>query len=114
MTSEPDVGAAAEKAAEAAEDAKEAAEEAAEAVDLVAPPESPVLDTGVRRIEAQVDAKNPFGKPGQRISRDHPFIIAFTATLGVAVAALLVEAAPVARPGAGAFPGPAFLPVGAG
>src|SRR4051795_8385449 len=97
MTSEPDVGAAAEKAAEAAEDAKEAAEEAAEAVELVAPPEDPVLDSGVRRIEAQVDAANPFGKPGERISREHPFVIAFTATLGVAVAALLVEAVLVAR-----------------
>src|SRR4051812_1821179 len=112
MTSEPDVGAAAEKAAEAAEDAKEAAEEAAEAVDLVAPPESPVLDTGVRRIEAQVDAKNPFGKPGQRISRDHPFIIAFTATLGVAVAALLVEAVLVARQVLVLFLVAAFIAVG--
>src|SRR3954452_4160060 len=112
MTSEPDVGAAAEKAAEAAEDAKEAAEEAAEAVDLVAPPESPVLDTGVRRIEAQVDAKNPFGKPGQRISRDHPFIIAYTATLGVAVAALLVEAVLVARQVLVLFLVAAFIAVG--
>src|SRR4051794_4988734 len=97
MTSEPNVEAAAGKAAAAADDAKEAAEEAAEAVDLVAPPDDPLMDTGVRRLEAQVDPKTPFGTPGQRISRDHPFIIAFTATLGVAVAALLVEAVLVAR-----------------
>jgi predicted PurR-regulated permease PerM len=112
MASEPRVGAAAKKAAEAAEDAKEAAEEAAEAVDLVAPPEDPLLDTGVRRIEAQVDAENPYGKPGQRISRDHPFIIAFTATLGVAVAALLVEAVLVARQVLVLFLVAAFIAVG--
>jgi len=112
VASEPRVEAAASKAAEAAEDAKEAAEEAAEAVDLVAPPEDPVLDTGVRRIEAQVDEANPYGKPGQRISRDHPFIVAFTATLGVAVAALLVEAVLVARQVLVLFLVAAFIAVG--
>ena len=112
MASEPNVEAAAQKAAEAAEDAKEAAEEAAEAVELVAPPDDPVLDTGVRRIEAQVDADNPFGRPGEAISRDHPFVIAFVATLGVAAAALLVEAVLVARQVLVLFMVAAFIAVG--
>jgi predicted PurR-regulated permease PerM len=88
----------AEKSAEEAEEsAEEAAEEAADAVDLVAPLTDPVVDTGVRRIEAQVDKDNPWGRPGQRISRNHPFIIGFLATLGVAAAAALVEAVLIAR-----------------
>ena len=85
---------AAAAAGAAAEQAEEAADEAAE---LVAPVDDPVLDTGVRRVEAQVDADNPFGRPGRRISREHPFVIAFTATLGVATAALLVDAVLIAR-----------------
>ena len=112
MAEQPNVEAAAEKAAEAAEDAAEAAEEAAEAVELVAPMDDPVLDTGVRRIEAQVDADNPYGKPGRAISRDHPFVIAFTAALGVATAALLVEAVLVARQVLVLFLVAAFLAVG--
>jgi predicted PurR-regulated permease PerM len=108
----PNVRAAAEKAAEAAEDAKEAAEEAAEAVELVAPADDPVMDTGVRRIEAQVDDENPFGRPGRQMSRDHPFIVAFTATLGVATAALLVEAVLVARQVLVLFLVAAFIAVG--
>src|SRR3954453_20505309 len=112
MARQTNVEATAAKTAEMAEDAKEAAEEEAEAVELVAPPEDPVLDTGVRHIEAQVDAANPFGRPGQRISRDHPFIIAFTATLGGAVAALLVEAVLVARQVLVLFLVAAFIAVG--
>jgi predicted PurR-regulated permease PerM len=112
VPSEPNVEAAAGKAAEAAEDAKEAAEEAAEAVELIAPADDPVLDTGVRRIEAGVDEENPFGRPGRRISRDHPFIIAFTASLGVAAALLLVEAVLVARQVLVLFLVAAFLAVG--
>jgi predicted PurR-regulated permease PerM len=88
----------AEGAAEVAEEAAEgAAEEAEEAVEMVAPPHDPVLDTGVRRIEAQVDEDNPLGRPGQRISRSHPFVIGFLAAMGVAVAAALVDAVIVAR-----------------
>ena len=91
----------AERAERAAEDAEEgaeqAAEEAEEAVELVAPLADPVVDTGVRRIEAQVDEDNPWGRPGRRISRNHPFIIGVLATLGVARAAALVEAVIVAR-----------------
>ncbi|HET6817712.1 MAG TPA: AI-2E family transporter [Mycobacteriales bacterium] len=88
----------AEESAEAAEEsAEDAAEQAQEAIELVAPPEDPVLDTGVRRIEAQVDEENPWGRPGERISRNHPFVIGFLAALGVAAAAALVEAVLVAR-----------------
>jgi predicted PurR-regulated permease PerM len=112
VADQPNIKAAAAKAAEAAEDAKEAAEEAAEAVELVAPADDPVMDTGVRHIEAQVDAENPFGRPGRAISRDHPFIIAFTAALGVAAAALLVEAVLVARQVLVLFLVAAFLAVG--
>jgi predicted PurR-regulated permease PerM len=88
----------AEAAAEEAEEtAEEAAEEAEEAVELVAPLTDPAVDTGVRRIEAQVDADNPWGRPGARITRNHPFVIGFLATLGVALAAALVEAVIIAR-----------------
>jgi len=52
----------------------------------------PALDTGARRFEAQADEDNPFGVPGRQISRDHPFVIGFTAALGVALAVLLAEA----------------------
>jgi predicted PurR-regulated permease PerM len=112
VPTDPGVAAAAEKAADAADAAQDAAEEAHEAVELTAPADDPVLDTGVRRAEAQVDAENPYGRPGQRISRDHPFVIAFTATLGVAVAALLVEAVLVARQVLVLFLVAAFLAVG--
>jgi predicted PurR-regulated permease PerM len=88
---------AAEEAEQAAAAAEEARDQAEEAVDLVAPLHDPVLDTGVRRIEAQADEQNPYGRPGRRISREHPFVIAFVATLGVALAVLLVEAVLVAR-----------------
>jgi predicted PurR-regulated permease PerM len=87
----------AEEAEESAEQAEERAEEAAEAVELAAPPTDPVIDTGVRRIEAQVDEDNPLGRPGRRISREHPFVIGFLAALGVAAAAALVDAVLVAR-----------------
>jgi predicted PurR-regulated permease PerM len=112
VPTDPGVAAAAEKAADAADAAQDAAEEAHEAVELTAPADDPVLDTGVRRAEAQVDAENPYGRPGQRISRDHPFVIAFTATLGVALAALLVEAVLVARQVLVLFLVAAFLAVG--
>ena len=97
MAKEGHAGKAAAKAADAAEKAAEAAEEAEQAVELIAPPDDPVLDTGVRRIEAQVDADNPYGRPGARISRDHPFVIAFVATFGVAAAYVLVKAVAAAR-----------------
>jgi predicted PurR-regulated permease PerM len=52
----------------------------------------PLLDTAVRKIEAQVDEDNPFGKPGQPLSRRSPFRLGFTAALGVALAYGLVSA----------------------
>ena len=94
-----EAGAQAERATEAragAERARDTAVEAStaavEAVSLVAPPDDPVLDTAVRRIEAHVDEQNPFGVPGRPMSRRSPFRIAFTASLGVAVAYGLVTA----------------------
>jgi len=65
---------------------------AVEAASLVAPLDDPLLDTAVRRIEAQVDDDNPFGVPGRPLSRRSPFRLAFTAALGVAVAYGLVMA----------------------
>jgi len=61
------------------------------------PPHDPVLDTGVRRIEAGVDEDNPFGRRGEPWSEQSPFRIAFVATMGVAVAALIVESVILAR-----------------
>jgi predicted PurR-regulated permease PerM len=91
----------AEQAAHGAEgakgDAEAAAERAEEEADLAAPPHDPVLDTGVRRIEAQVDEDNPFGKPGKPMSARHPFRLAFTASLGVAAAYALVKAVVLSR-----------------
>jgi predicted PurR-regulated permease PerM len=84
-------------AADDAERAENAAGEVEDAVELVAPPHDPAIDTGVRRIEAQVDEDNPLGRPGAPISRRHPFVVAFVATLGVASAAVLVDAVITAR-----------------
>ena len=92
-----------EQEAERAERAREGAEQAeagavaaksaaVEAVELVAPPDDPLLDTGVRKIEAHVDDDNPFGVPGRPLSSRSPFRVAFTAALGVALAYALVTA----------------------
>ncbi|MDQ1705969.1 MAG: hypothetical protein QOF18_2335 [Frankiaceae bacterium] len=96
--------AAAEDAAEARDEAEEARDEAERdadraehAVELIAPADDPVLDTGVRRIEARADEDNPFGRPGQPMSSRSPFRLAFVATLGVAAAALLVDSVLIAR-----------------
>jgi predicted PurR-regulated permease PerM len=78
----------AEQSREGAVEAGEAAVEAASIVD----PDDPLLDTAVRKIEAQVDEENPFGKPGRPLSRRSPFRIGFTAALGVALAYGLVNA----------------------
>lgn len=51
----------------------------------------PLLDTGVRRIEAQVDEENPFGRPGRPL-RKSAFQTAFVATLGVMLAYVLGRA----------------------
>lgn len=78
----------AEKARKGAARAGKAAVEAAAAVDA----DDPLLDTAVRKIEAQADEENPFGKPGRPLSRRSPFRVAFTAALGVALAYALVQA----------------------
>ena len=65
---------------------------AVDAARLVAPPDDPLLDTAVRKIEAHVDEENPFGVPGRPLSSRSPFRVAFTAALGVAVAYALVTA----------------------
>ena len=86
----------AELAQDGARDAEAAARDAGtaavEAVRRVAPPDDPLLDTAVRRLEARVDEDNPFGRPGRPLSRRSPFLLAFTASLGVAVAYGLVRA----------------------
>ena len=79
-------------AREAEAGAVEASVAAAEAVTLVAPRDDPLLDDEVRQIEARVDDDNPFGRPGRPLSRRSPFLLAFTASLGVAVAYGLVKA----------------------
>jgi predicted PurR-regulated permease PerM len=71
--------------------------EAEDAGRYVAPPHDPVIDTGVRRIEAGVDEDNPFGRRGAPMSGQSVFRIAFVATLGVACAALLVDSVIIAR-----------------
>jgi predicted PurR-regulated permease PerM len=78
----------AELSREGAVEAGEAAVEAAEVID----PDDPLLDTAVRKIEAQADEENPFGKPGRPLSRRSPFRLGFTAALGVALAYGLVNA----------------------
>ncbi|MCW2613943.1 MAG: hypothetical protein JWN08_937 [Frankiales bacterium] len=62
------------------------------AASAVVPPDDPLLDTAVRRIEAHVDEENPYGRPGRPMSARSPFRLAFTAALGVALAYGLVKA----------------------
>ncbi|MDP3711953.1 MAG: AI-2E family transporter [Mycobacteriales bacterium] len=82
----------AKASAEQARDASvRAATGATEAAAVVAP-DDPLLDTAVRRIEAQVSDEKPFGEPGRPMSRRSPFRVAFTASLGVALAYGLVQA----------------------
>lgn len=81
----------AEQAERGAEDAEASAEEAAEAM-LDVDPEDPLLDTAVRRLEAQVSEDAPYGLPGPPMSRRSPFRIGLTAALGVAVAYGIVQA----------------------
>ncbi len=79
-------------AEQAEERAVQAGSAAVDAASLVAPADDPLLDTAVRKIEAQVDEENPYGLPGRPLSRRSPFRLAFTAALGVAVAYGLVKA----------------------
>jgi len=81
---------AAEESARARDSAVQAGTAAVEAA-MVAAPDDPLLDTAVRRIEAQADEENPFGVPGRPMNQRSPFRIGFTAALGVAVAYALVQ-----------------------
>lgn len=78
-------------AASAAEAAEKAAAQAAEAA-LAVDPDDPLLDTDVRRIEAQVTEQAPFGLPGAPMSRRSPFRIGLHGALGVALAYGIVRA----------------------
>jgi predicted PurR-regulated permease PerM len=51
-----------------------------------------LTDTAERAYVAQADDENPFGRPGRPLSRRSPFRLAFTASLGVALAYGLVQA----------------------
>jgi predicted PurR-regulated permease PerM len=88
-----DAQAGAEQAREGAVEAGEAAVEAASVVH----PDDPLLDTAVRKIEAQVTPDRPFGVPGRPTNPRSPFRIAFSAALGVALAYLLVQAVVAVR-----------------
>jgi predicted PurR-regulated permease PerM len=79
-------------AREAEVGARQAEASALEAVELVAPPDDPVLEPEVRQLEARVDEDNPFGRPGRPLAPRSPFRVAFSAALGVAVAYGLVRA----------------------
>src|SRR3954468_19555200 len=87
----------AELARDQAEQQAARAREAEQRTERRAPAHDPVLDTGVRRIEAGVDEDNPYGRPGAPLSEQSPFRIAFVAAMGVAVAALLVDSVIIAR-----------------
>jgi predicted PurR-regulated permease PerM len=92
-----EAGASRREAESAREDAEDQAERAEQAMRYAAPPHDPVMDTGVRRIEAGVDQDNPFGQRGEPLAGNGVFRIAFVATLGVATAALLVDGVIIAR-----------------
>ena len=77
----------AEQAESAAEQAALLAAHAAAEVD----PDDPLLDTTIRKIEAQVTEHQPFGIPGRPMSKRSPFRVAFTAAMGVALAYGLVQ-----------------------
>ena len=94
-----EAGASADRAADAEAGARSAeagavlaGRGAVEAAAAVVPPDDPVLDTAVRKIEARADDDNPYGRPGRPMSSRSPFRVAFTAALGVALAYGLVNA----------------------
>jgi len=114
-----EVGASADRAAEAEAGARSAeagavlaGRGAVEAAAAVLPPDDPVLDTAIRKIEAGADDDNPFGRPGRPMSSRSPFRVAFTAALGVALAYGLVNALVVVRPVLVLLLTAAFLAIG--
>ena len=72
--------------------AAQAGRAAVEAAASVAPPDDPLLDTAIRKLEAHADEENPYGVPGRPLSRRSPFRIGFAAALGVGLAYGLVQA----------------------
>jgi predicted PurR-regulated permease PerM len=84
-------GQSAQTAADARDDARAAGAAAVHAAAAIAP-DDPLLDTAVRKIEAKADDEHPFGRPGRPLNSRSPFRIAFTASLGVALAYGLVNA----------------------
>ena len=89
-------------AREAVEAREEAAERPLPAVredeesDLEGAPD-PAHDLEQRKIEAGVDQRFPFGRPGEPIGTSHPFKFGFIAALGVITAWMLVQAAQNAK-----------------
>jgi len=91
----------AEQAEERAEDERRAAEQArvrAEEAEASAAAAAglaeadPIVDHEARRREAGVDADNPFGRPGQPMSRRSPFRVGFAAAVGVGLVYLIYRA----------------------
>ena len=82
----------AEQGAEQARDDAATAAAAAVAYAEEVPNDDPLLETAVRRLEAQVSEDAPYGVPGPPVSTRSPFRIGFTAALGVALAYGLVHA----------------------
>ncbi|MFP3960734.1 AI-2E family transporter [Actinomadura fulvescens] len=60
--------------------------------DVAATPD-PAHDLEQRKIEAGVDHRFPFGRPGEPLGRAHPFVFGFVAALGVITAWQLFNAA---------------------
>jgi predicted PurR-regulated permease PerM len=84
------------RAERARDGAMEAGSTAVAAAQRIAP-DDPLLDTAVRRIEAEVTPEQPFGRLGRPLSGRSPFRIAFTATLGVGLAYALLQAVVAVR-----------------
>ncbi|WP_067483152.1 AI-2E family transporter [Actinomadura hibisca] len=61
------------------------------------PAPDPAHDIEQRKIEAGVEERFPFGRPGLPLGKAHPFVFGFTAALGVITAWLLVRAATSAK-----------------
>ncbi|WP_372442835.1 AI-2E family transporter [Actinomadura barringtoniae] len=91
----PDAREAVEARQEAAENRLPAVRED-EAGDLDDVPD-PAHDLEQRKVEAGVDQRFPFGRPGEPIGTSHPFKFGFIAALGVITAWMLVQAAQNAK-----------------
>jgi predicted PurR-regulated permease PerM len=56
------------------------------------PRPDPLLDTGVRKLAAGVDAEHPFGRPGTPLGERSPFRLALLASIGAGLAYELARA----------------------